>query len=109
MIVPVKYDRKLRERAVRLVRDHAENYNSEFEAIKTVAARVGVSVEALRRWVRQAEVDAGEVEGVSSDRLVELRRLRAENAELRQTVEVLKAATDFFVREANPSAKRSTR
>ena len=55
-----KYDAETRARAVRLVRDHVGDYESEFAAIRAVAGRLGMSTEALRRWVRQAEVDGGE-------------------------------------------------
>ena len=54
-----RYDAETRARAVRLVRDHVGDYDSEFAAIKAVAARLGMSTETLRRWVRQAEVDGG--------------------------------------------------
>ena len=58
--------------------------------------------ETLRRWLRQAEVDAGRAEGVTSVAAREIRELKRKNAELEQTVEILKAATSFFVRESDP-------
>jgi len=85
-----------------LVRDHAQDYDSQFAAIKAVAARLGMSTEALRRWVRQAEVDAGQAVGVTSESAREIRELKRKNAELEQTIEILKAATSFFVRECDP-------
>jgi transposase len=57
--------------------------------------------ETLRRWVRQAAVDAGEAEGASSQVARENRELKR-NAELERTIEILKAATSFFVRESDP-------
>ncbi len=56
----------------------------------------------LRRWLRQAEVDAGNVDGVSTMAARELRELKRKNAELKRTIEILKAATSFFVRESDP-------
>jgi transposase len=97
-----KYDAETRARAVRLVRDHVGDYDSQFAAIKAVAARLGMSTEALRRWVRQAEVDSGEAAGVTSESAKEIKELKKKNAELEQTIEILKAATSFFVRECDP-------
>jgi transposase len=58
--------------------------------------------ETLRRWLRQAEVDAGNVDGVTTMAAGELRELKRKNAELERTIEILKAATSFFVRESDP-------
>ena len=58
--------------------------------------------ETLRKWVRQAEVDAGEAAGVSSEEKREMRELRRKNRELEQTIEIFKAATSFFARECDP-------
>jgi transposase-like protein len=54
-----KFSREVRERAVALVFEQVGEYGSQWEAICSVAAKVGVSSETLRKWVRQAEVDAG--------------------------------------------------
>jgi transposase len=97
-----KYDAETRARAVRLVRDHVGDYDSQFAAIKAVAARLGMSTEALRRWVRQAEVDSGEAAGVTSESAKEIKELKKKNAELEQTIEILKAATSFFVPDCDP-------
>lgn len=58
--------------------------------------------ESLRRWVVQAEIDAGQREGTTSEELAEIRRLKAENRRLREDVAILKAATSFFVGELDP-------
>ena len=97
--MPMKYDEDTKGRAVRLVVDHGEDYDSEWEAVKTVSARLGMHSETLRRWLRQAEVDTGDVDGVST---MAARELKRKNAELERTIEVLKAATSFFVRESDP-------
>ena len=67
-----------------------------------IAARLGMTAETLRKWVRQAAVDAGEVAGVTSETARELRELRRKNRELEATIEILKAATSFFARECDP-------
>jgi transposase len=54
------------------------------------------------KWLRQAEVDAGDIDGVTTMAARELRELKRKNAELERTIEILKAATSFFVRESDP-------
>ena len=98
----IRYDENTKARAVRLVREHAGDYETEWSAIKAIAGRLGMSAETLRRWVRQAEVDAGEAAGVSSEEKRELRELRRKTRELESTIEILKAATSFFARECDP-------
>ena len=100
--MPKKYDTDTRTKAVRLVAEHVDDYASEYEAIRTVAGRLGMNPETLRKWLRQAEVDAGEREGTTTAAAREIRELRRRNAELEQTIEILKAATSFFVRESDP-------
>jgi transposase len=87
--------------------EQVEQYSSQWEAICSVAAKVGVSAEALRRWVRQAEVDAGARPGPSSEESAEMKRLRREVAELRRANEILKSAASFFARELDPRPPRS--
>jgi transposase len=101
------YSREFRERAVALVVEQQAEYGSQWEAIRSVAAKVNVSAEGLRRWVRQAEVDAGTRPGSSSEESAELKRLRREVAELRRANEILKAASAFFARELDPRLPRS--
>lgn len=97
-----RFDKETRAKAVRLVQEHKGDYESEYAAIKAVSARLGMTAETLRKWLRQAEVDAGEKAGVTSETVRELRELKRKNAELERTIEILKAATSFFVRECDP-------
>jgi transposase len=101
-LMPSKYDEQTRAKAVRLVTEHVDDYESEWAAIKAVSARLGMTSETLRRWVRRAQVDAGQAEGVSSESAREIRELKRKNAELERTIEILKAATSFFARESDP-------
>jgi transposase len=101
-LMPSKYDVQTRAKAVRLVTEHVQDYDSEWAAITAVAGRLGMTPETLRRWVRQAAVDAGQADGVSSEWAREIRELKRKNAELERTVEILKAATSFFARESDP-------
>ena len=72
---------ELRERAVRMVAEVRPEYPSDWPAICAVASRLGIgSAETLRKWVRQAEVDAGQRPGVSSEESAELRKLRSGRA-----------------------------
>jgi len=98
----IRYDENTKARAVRLVREHRDDYDSEWAAMKAVSGRLGMNPETLRTWVRQAEVDAGEARGVSTDAAREIRELRRKCRELESTIEILKAATSFFARECDP-------
>ena len=95
----IRYDENTKARAVRLVREHRDDYESEWAAMKPISGRLGMNPETLRKWVRQTGIDAGEAPGVSSE---ERRELRRKNRELESTIEILKAATSFFARECDP-------
>ena len=97
-----KYDQETRAKTIRLVREHAADYESEWAAISAVAGRLGMSAETLRKWIRQGEVDAGQAVGVTSEAVREIRELKRKNRELEQTIEILKAATSFFARMHDP-------
>ena len=85
-----------RARAVRLVTEGRESYPSEWAAIESVAGKIGVSAETLRKWVRRAQVDGGQRSGVTTEEAAEIKRLKREVAELRRANEILKAAAAFF-------------
>jgi transposase len=103
------HPREVRERAVALVFEQFKTgqYGSRWEAICSVAAKIGASGETVRKWVRQAEVDAGTRPGATSEESAELKRLRRENHELRRANEILKAASVFFARELDPRPPHS--
>ena len=102
------YPLELRERAVRMVAEVRPDYPSDWPAIVAVAGKLGIgSAETLRKWVRQAEVNAGQRPGVTSEDSAEIKRLKRENAELRRANEILKAASVFFAAELDRPHQRS--
>jgi transposase len=98
----IKYDPELKAKAVRLYQEHVDSYPSRWAAMKSISARLGMTAETLRQWVRQQEVDAGQAPGLSSESAEELAALRRKCRELEQTVELLSAATSFFARAYDP-------
>ncbi len=86
------YPPEFREEAVRL-------YRSSDRSVSKVAEELGISSESLRRWNQQAEIDAGERKGLTTEEQEELTRLRREVKTLRQEREFLKKAAAFFARE----------
>jgi transposase-like protein len=94
--MPKKIDAAVKERALRMFADHRGDYPSDTALAEAVAKRVGVGRETARRWLVQADINAGTRPGTTSDELAELKRLKAENRKLKEDLEILKAATVFF-------------
>ena len=101
-----RYPPELRERAMRLVREHRSEHPSEWAAIQSIAAKLGMSPETLRLWLRRDEVDNGRRPGVTSGERERIRELERENRELRRANEILKAASAFFARELDPRSPK---
>jgi transposase len=88
---------ELKEGSVRMVAEIRSEHDSEWAAMTRVAELLGVGTpETVRKWVRQAEVDAGARPGTTTEESAEVRRLKRENAELRRANAILKAAAAFF-------------
>ena len=100
------YPRELRERAVRMVLEHQHEYGSQWEAICSVADKLGPTPETVRNWVRRAEVDDGVRPGTKTADAERIKELERENRELRRANEILKAASAFFARELDPRPPR---
>jgi transposase len=72
-------------------------------SIPDVCRELDLTQTTVRNWVREARVDAGEIEGTTSDEREELRRLRAENRTLRMERDLLKKAAAFFAKDSDPT------
>jgi len=101
-----RYSPEVRERAVRMVLEHRQDYASEWATMTSVADKLGMSTETLRHWVRAAQVDEGLRPGLTTDERRRLRELEKENLELRRANEILKDASIFFATELDGRTKR---
>ena len=91
-----RFSVEVRERAVRMVFDHRGEYGSEWEAIRSIAEKIGCSAETLRKWVRQTQVDTGHRGGLTSEERDRIKDLEREVRELRRANEILRKASAYF-------------
>jgi transposase len=101
-----RYPEELKDRGVRMAREVAEREGSWEGVVPRVARQLGVGVESLRTWVKQAEVDVGRRPGTSSADQAHIAELEREVKELRRANEILKLASAFFARELDPRLPR---
>ena len=90
------YSPEFRERAVWLLLEHRDEYQSEAAALTAIAGKLGCSPDSLRVWVRQAQRDGGERPGQTTADRARIKELERENRELRQANEILKKASAYF-------------
>jgi transposase len=79
-----------------MVQEHGPEHGSEWEAIRSIAGKIGCSAETLRGWVRQAQIDSGQRTGVGRDEQSRVAELERENRELRRANEILRKASAYF-------------
>jgi transposase len=80
-----------------------ELIRSSGRSIPDVCRELDLTETTVRNWMRQARIDAGEEEGLSTDEREELRRLRSENKTLRMERDLLKKAAAFFAKDSDPT------
>jgi transposase len=101
-----KYPEELRERAVKMVFEIRDQEGKGHGEIARVAGQLGVHREALRTWIRQAEIDGGARPGTTTGDSRRIAELEREVRELRRANEILKAASAYFARELDPRLPR---
>jgi len=101
-----KYPEELRERAVKMVLEVREREGKGRGEIARIGRQLGVHPEALRTWIRQAEIDGGTRPGITTDDRQRIAELEREVRELRRANEILKAASAYFARELDPRYPR---
>jgi transposase len=91
-----KFSPEVRERAVRMVQEHRNEYPSQWAAIESIAPKIGCVPQTLNDWVRRHEIDTGLRDGVTTEERERIKALERENKELRRANEILKLASAFF-------------
>ena len=91
-----RYSQEVRERAVRMVFEHQGEHESQWAALNSIAGKIGCTAETLRKWVRQAEINQGSRNGLTSSEREKLKQLERENRELKRANEILRKASAYF-------------
>jgi transposase-like protein len=95
-----KFSPEVRERAVRLVQEHRDEYRSLWAAVESIAPKIGCTSTTLLDWIKRSEVNNGTRPGVTTEERERLKALEKENRELRRANEILKSASAFFAQAA---------
>jgi transposase len=93
-----RFSPEVRERAIRLVVEQEGEHESQWAAIRSVAAKIGCSAETLRSWIRQTERDQGKRAGLTTSERERLKELEKENRELKRANEILRLASAYFAK-----------
>jgi transposase len=100
-----RYSQAEKDRAVRAVRQLRKEIGTDHGTIKRVADQLGIGVESLRSWVKQAEIDDGVKPGVTSAEAARIKELEQELKELRRANAILRSASAFFAAELDRPQK----
>ena len=100
MARPRRYSAEVRERAVRMVREHGPEHASQWAAITSIAGKLGCTAQTLRTWVRQDERDRGQRGGLTTDERQRVKELEREVRELKRANEILQTASAYFAKAA---------
>lgn len=98
--MPKKIDPAVKERVLRHVLEHLHEFSSLTAACASVARQERIGLETVRRWVVQAQIDAGDRPGITTDEREQIRLLKAENARLTLELAILEAAATYFPQTA---------
>lgn len=101
-----RYPKEVRERAVRLVSEHEREYKSQRAAITSIATKLGMTSETLRKWVRRAETDQGLRGGLTSSERERVKQLERKYREPLRNNEILRATAGFFEAELDRRGRR---
>ena len=91
-----QFSPEVRERAVRMVREHRSEYPSLWAAIESIAPKIGCVPQTLHEWVKRDQIDAGVRDGITTSEREQMKALEREVKELRKANEILKLASAFF-------------
>jgi len=100
-----RYSPEEKAQAVRLVRQLRKELGTEHGTIQRVASQLGIGVESVRSWVKQADIDEGVKSGLSSGDAARIKELEQEVRELRRANAILKSASAFFAAELDRPSK----
>ena len=112
MTTAKRYAPEVRQRAVRMVLDHRDEYPTEWAAIESVAEKLGSSPQTLANWLKAHRLAIGTadektVEGAQAEQLTRKNKdLERENRELRPANDILKAASIFFAAELDGQPRK---
>lgn len=95
----MRFSPEVRQRAVRMVIESQNDYDSQWAVISSIAPKIGCTPETLRTWLRQYERDAGAGDGgLSTTERQRLKELERENRELRRSNDILRQASAYFAK-----------